>query len=229
MRWRGGPTDTKRCVRGSLSLTAALSAVASSRPPERAGGRVPRVHVPNARRRKRAGGWVERVCGRDASDATRKTPVRQGGALIAALGDQTTRTANTDIATWAFDAPAGERIAGATLWRAGDADGGAVINAHVRVLACGAEHRDRHLRRMRVRGSECPRRGATSASPCQPRIALSCQLPTWVASLRQRLMRRDIGIQMQGRQHDPNGYAAAVYLYAADIVLEQSGGPTRRT
>ena len=51
------------------------------------------------------------------------------GALVAALGDEPMRTANTDIATWAFSAPAGATIAGATLWRAGDADGGAAINA----------------------------------------------------------------------------------------------------
>src|SRR5713226_8787298 len=52
-----------------------------------------------------------------------------GGALVAALGDQAARTANTDVATWAFTAPAGEHLSAATLWRAGDADGGAAINA----------------------------------------------------------------------------------------------------
>ncbi len=49
----------------------------------------------------------------------------RGGALIAALGDAK-RTADADSATWAFEAPAGESIAAATLWRAGDAAGGAL-------------------------------------------------------------------------------------------------------
>src|SRR6202035_1319151 len=51
-----------------------------------------------------------------------------GGALVAALGDQASRTANTDVATWAFGAPIGEHLSAATLWRVGDADGGAAVN-----------------------------------------------------------------------------------------------------
>src|ERR1700730_5723398 len=52
----------------------------------------------------------------------------QGGGLLAALGDQK-RNAGTEIATWAFAAPPQTSLAGATLWRAGDADGGTAINA----------------------------------------------------------------------------------------------------
>jgi len=51
------------------------------------------------------------------------------GALVAALGDQPVRMANTDSAKWEFSAPAGATLAAATLWRAGDADGGAALNA----------------------------------------------------------------------------------------------------
>jgi len=47
----------------------------------------------------------------------------KGGALVAALGDQTTHPVATDRATWMFSAPAGDVIKEATLWRAGDADG----------------------------------------------------------------------------------------------------------
>jgi hypothetical protein len=39
--------------------------------------------------------------------------------LIAALGDNTTHVAATDLATWAFEVPTGEGLAGLTLWRAG--------------------------------------------------------------------------------------------------------------
>ncbi|HEX5225879.1 MAG TPA: hypothetical protein VFW29_12195, partial [Solirubrobacteraceae bacterium] len=51
------------------------------------------------------------------------------GGLVAALGDQAARTANTDSATWAFSPPTSSRIVNAVLWRAGDADGGAAVNA----------------------------------------------------------------------------------------------------
>jgi hypothetical protein len=45
---------------------------------------------------------------------------QSGGALLAALGDEPARTANTDLATWTFAAPAGATIAAATLWRGCD-------------------------------------------------------------------------------------------------------------
>src|SRR5271155_6140466 len=73
-----------------------------------------------------ADGWSGSAIG--PSSFAEDTCQQPGGALIAALGD-TARTANSDIATWAFEAPAGESIASATLWRAGDADGGAVTGA----------------------------------------------------------------------------------------------------
>src|SRR5690242_19205946 len=44
---------------------------------------------------------------------------RPGGSLAAALGDQPARQANTDVATWAFNAPTGTHLIAATLWRAG--------------------------------------------------------------------------------------------------------------
>jgi hypothetical protein len=47
----------------------------------------------------------------------------KGGALVAALEDDVEHE-KTDIATWTFTVPAEETLAGATLWRAGDADGG---------------------------------------------------------------------------------------------------------
>src|ERR1700685_1340944 len=73
-----------------------------------------------------ADGWSGSVAG--PASLAENTCSQPGGALIAALGEAT-RTANTDIATWAFEAPGGESVTSATLWRAGDADGGSVINA----------------------------------------------------------------------------------------------------
>src|ERR1700692_4200595 len=63
-----------------------------------------------------------------------------GGALTAALGDQPARTANTEAHTWAWVVPAGIHISSATLWRAGDADGGAAINATYEFWFAGPEN-----------------------------------------------------------------------------------------
>ena len=65
------------------------------------------------------------------------TCAQPGGALIAALRAETNRTANADSATWTFAAPSGETLAGATLWRAGDADGGGAVNAFYKFLFAG--------------------------------------------------------------------------------------------
>lgn len=61
----------------------------------------------------------------------------QGGALTAALGDVSTHDANVDVATWTFSTPAYDRMVGATLWRAGDADGGAGFNASYQLWLAG--------------------------------------------------------------------------------------------
>jgi hypothetical protein len=67
-------------------------------------------------------GWTESVTG--AYDDYATDTCGTGGALTAALGDLTTHVTNLDIATWTWSVPAGETLVGATLWRAGDADGG---------------------------------------------------------------------------------------------------------
>src|ERR1700721_96737 len=53
----------------------------------------------------------------------------KGGALIAALGEGVSHVVGTDIATWTFSSPSGETVTKATLWRAGDAEGGSAANA----------------------------------------------------------------------------------------------------
>ena len=144
---------------------------------ERAGGRLPRVRVQDARGPERPGGRVERVEDRRVRRYAEDTCSQPTGALVAALGDQPMRTANTDIATWAFSAPAGATIAGATLWRAGDADGGAAINATYQFWLAGPSETE-HLRRMPVRAG-MHRQGRISGSPCPPKTVWSCRAPIW--------------------------------------------------
>src|ERR1700722_1417979 len=113
---------TSRVLKGALLAGLALAVVAAS---AQAGG----YHVYTCRtpvgESAPTDGWVGTAAG---ASVYAEDTCRQGGALTAALSDAK-RTANTDIATWGFEAPAGARIAAATLWRAGDADGGAAVFA----------------------------------------------------------------------------------------------------
>ncbi len=83
-------------------------------------------------------GWTGSVTG--AYDDYAIDTCGTGGALTAALGDLTTHVTNLDIATWTWSVPAGETLAGATLWRAGDADGGEVTNASYEFWLAGPDN-----------------------------------------------------------------------------------------
>jgi hypothetical protein len=74
-----------------------------------------------------ADGWSGSGAG--AYDNYEKNTCGTGGALTAALGDLTPHMADVDQAMWAFSVPADERMVGATLWRAGDTDGGEATDA----------------------------------------------------------------------------------------------------
>ena len=77
-----------------------------------------------------ADGWSGSVAAGGAYDDHATNTCASGGALIAALGDQTIHIAGIDMATWAFEAPVGATIAGAILWRAGDTVGGPATQPH---------------------------------------------------------------------------------------------------
>jgi len=167
-----------------------------------------------------ADGWSGSVAG-PASFAENTCP-QPGGALIAALGEAT-RTANTDIATWAFEAPAGESVASATLWRAGDADGGAVVNAAYQFWLAGPAETD--IFEECGAGLACAGRG----NPAQPMSAEN-RVVVPAANVGSHLyVTASCGgiakFKCKEGEHDASGYQAAVYLYAADIVLEQAAGP----
>jgi hypothetical protein len=155
---------------------------------------------------------------------TADTCQQPGGALVAALRDETVRTPNTEVATWAFVAPLNDQIAGATLWRAGDADGGAEISAWYQFWL-GAPSESTIF-------DKCPAEaGCTKlGNPEQP-LSAENRVVVPNADLGSRL---DANASCGGvseykcpaGQHDPNGYSAVVYLYAADMVLEQTAGPS---
>src|SRR5438477_3682411 len=129
--------------RGVALAVAALTAVLMLAGPGAAGARGGEFHVYSCRTPSGAAapadGWSPSHTG---AYTYAENTCAQGGSLIAALRPSPGRTANTDIATWEFAAPTPERIAAATLWRAGDADGGAAINASYQFWLAGPNRTD---------------------------------------------------------------------------------------
>ncbi len=173
-----------------------------------------------------ADGWSGSDIG--AETVAEDTCPQPGGALIAGLGAGTARTANSDSATWAFQAPAAETLAGATLWRAGDADGGGTVSAFYAFWFAGPNNVDEPGSTFGecVGGSTCPAGLGNMTQPLAPENRLvvpGSNLGTHLYM--DATCSGGLGFKCREGEHDPNGYAAVVYLYAADLTLEQSSPP----
>jgi len=167
-------------------------------------------------------GWSPlRVGGDVVAEDTCGSP---SGALVAGLTDGETHLINKDAAEWWFSAPGGEKIVAATLWRAGDADGGSSNG-------WSYEFRLREPPESVFFGGCIYEEGCTNGvgSFSQP-LASENLVVAPATSLDSSL---SVGATCTGNleylcpvsQHDPNGYEAVVYLYAADIELEDPTSP----
>jgi hypothetical protein len=157
-------------------------------------------------------GYVENGCSED-------------GELFAALGDGSTHAATTDIATWTFTAPPGDALVDATLWRAGDADGGLATNATYEFWLAGPDETKVF--------DECVYEFGCQLGLGEPADALSSlnRVVVPVANLGANLyLNASCGgvptYKCPSGKGDTNGYAAVVYLYASDLVLQQSSQPS---
>lgn len=148
-----------------------------------------------------------------------------GGALIAALGEQRTHPVNTDFAAWTFGTPTGATMVGATLWRAGDAEGGEITNASYEFTLAGPD--ETGVFEYCVYAFNCPGVVGDFEQP----LSAANRLVVPNANLGSHLyIVADCGgdptFECQAGHGDANHYAAVVKLYAADITLEQPAGPT---
>jgi hypothetical protein len=149
----------------------------------------------------------------------------KGGALVAELGEGVSHAVGNDTATWMLSVPAGETLIKASLWRAGDAEGGAVANATYEFWLAGPAQPEAFSSCVYVSG--CMK---VVGEPEEP-LSVSNLVPVPAANLGEHLY---VNASCGGLQTykcpsgkgDSNGYAAVVYLYAADLVLEQSSQPT---
>ena len=168
-------------------------------------------------------GWSGSVAAGGAYDDYALNTCANGGALIAALGDVTKHAVFTDKALWRFTAPTGEKIADATLWRAGDNGGGGVVNATYQFWLAGPTESDIFAECLYTLNCIEEGKRAQPLSEANRLVVPSDHLGSdlyLIASCGGYS-----GNECQAGKGDEHGYAAAVYLYAADIVLEQSAGP----
>ncbi len=150
-----------------------------------------------------------------------------GGALTAAIGGPTS-LAGLDQATWTFSVPVGEAMVGATLWRAGNADGGETLDTSYAFWLAGPEDEPPDFFEECLYQKGCI---AGLGEPAQPFYGTNQRVvPT--ANLGQTLYLSAgcVGVstkyKCESAKSDEHEYAAVVYLYAADLILEQTAGPT---
>ncbi len=149
----------------------------------------------------------------------------KGGALIAELGESVSHVVGTDDATWTFGGPSNETLKKAILWRAGDAEGGSAANATYQFWISGPTEPEAFDECIYAVGCSKLR-----GEPEEP-MSLSNILAVPAKNIGEHLY---VNASCGGLQTykcpsgkgDPNGYAAVVYLYAADLVLTQSSQPT---
>ncbi len=168
-------------------------------------------------------GWVgEKVVDWDRAEDTCGQP---GGALVAALGDEVEHPVNNDPAMWTFSTPTDETMVGATLWRAGDTDGGGGATAEYAFFLSGPNDLSNFDQCAYEFG--CPTGVGDPAEPLSPvnkvvvpaaNLGAHLYAFVWCSGFDES--------KCPAGQGDANEYAAVVYIYAADIVLEQTAGPT---
>jgi hypothetical protein len=132
--------------------------------------------------------------------------------------------------SWTFSSPVDDVIKDATLWRAGDADGGAVPEAFYQFWLAGPDDLDDPENLFDECSSDykCPAPGVGNISqPLSPSNRLVVPAKYLSTHLYLNVSCGGVpGSQCQFGHGDSNEYAAVVYLYAADIVLEQTAGPS---
>jgi hypothetical protein len=170
-----------------------------------------------------ADGWSGSVAAGGAFDDYAINTCSERGALIAALGDGTVHAANVDRGTWAFAAPTKTHIAAAALWRAGDTDGGAVVNATYEFSLAGTDPALTFDECLYVLA--CSSKGDFS----QPLgSANRVDVPAGYLGSTLYASASCGGVaeyQCPAGKGDANGYAAAVYVFAADLTLEENEDP----
>jgi hypothetical protein len=172
-----------------------------------------------------ADGWSGSVAAGSAYDVYAKNTCAEGGALVAALGDQTSHATFVDMATWTFAAPPNETIGTATLWRAGYLHGGASEKATYQFWLSGPAQTK--IFDECIYSQDCTGQGDL----VQP-LSSANRVSVPPANVGDHLfVSTSCGGGLPASEcgngfGDSHGYAAVIHIYAADITLEQNSGPS---
>jgi hypothetical protein len=170
-------------------------------------------------------GWSGAVAATGKVDDYAYNTCAEGGALIAALGDQTNHIANTDRANWSFETPQGDRLVAASLRRAGYAHGVPGESGTYELWLAGPDVTSIFDECLFETGCEgfgepgVPMSSTNLVAVPATNIGSDLYATVWCGTALPQG-------ECQSASGDPNGYAAVVYVYAADLVLEQPTGPT---
>ncbi|HVR06388.1 MAG TPA: hypothetical protein VMS02_10115, partial [Solirubrobacteraceae bacterium] len=163
-------------------------------------------------------------------DTTVDTCEQAGGGLVAGLDDGSTHLARSalDKASWVFDAPVGETIVGAKLWRAGDAFGGSNEHAYYAVYMESAVDGEGEAFDVCAASQSCVKVGEPNDPLANQNLVTASEsvLPSSFISLNAVCGSAIDEYACPVGKNDPGGYAASVELFAADLVLSQPQGPT---
>jgi hypothetical protein len=169
-------------------------------------------------------GWSSSIARGGAEDDYVVDACSDGGALIAALGELTIHAANVDRVGWVFEAPTGETIAAATLWRSARLQYQAGEEASYQFWMAGPREAEGFDNCVAELG--CLHEG-NEAEPLSPENRVSVPAANLGTHLYLNVSCGGVPEYFcEGNTGNPNEYAAVGDLYAADIVLEQNEGPT---
>jgi hypothetical protein len=168
-------------------------------------------------------GWSGSVALGGAFDDYAANTCAEGGALVAGLGDATVHAANIDRSTWSFAPPPFDSLIAGVLWRADDNDGGLGVNSTYQTWLAAPS----------IIGTfdECIyTQGCVGEGEARNPMSQSNRVVIPPANLGSMIYLNAScagGVEREcpAGKGDANGYAAAVYLYAADLTLEQAEGP----
>ena len=169
-------------------------------------------------------GWSGSLAPGGAFDDYVTNSCGTGGGLVAALGNETKHLAYTDRATWTFSPPNATSLVAATLWRAGYVHGRPEEEAAYEFWLAApliknvfeeCVYTTCHGRGEMAEGARGVNSVTVPAKNLGSRLYLSVSCGAGLE-----------GSECGNGFVDPNNYAAALYLYAADLTLEQTAGPT---
>jgi hypothetical protein len=216
-------------TRAALAIAMALVfAVALSSPAARAG----EYHVYSCRT---PSGGVAPTDGWSApthsgEDVTLDTCGETGGGLIAGMDDGYMHSAHsgTDKASWIFQAPTNEAVASGTLWRVGSTLGGSNQHAYYAAyMESTPEVGETEAFDVCTAWQPCTSEGNASDpfTPANQVVAPESVLPSTSIALDVACGSAIVEYGCPEGKSDPNGYAATIELFAADLVLSQAESP----